>query len=839
MATKQKLEQDIKDLQESIASGLIPVNLVPEMEEDIKKMQLDLANGNYDSDTAKPKAKVPKQATQVGGDTVTAILAVLKDYMDSNAGSGMDSNSIRSLIAEYLAKKKISISDLDQSVIDEIKKNQMVVLSIPNFGLSLSVDSTIAAIPNIYPIIDDILAGNNVYLIGEAGGGKAGSLNSKILTENGWKTYGTIAIGDKVWGEDGKLYEVDGVFDRGNKPVYGINMNDGGYTETCDEHLWKVYNRNDRSRKRAGRVLPLSDFKDKLFTTSGAANVFIDVAKAIPFKKQEHIVDPYLMGVLIGDGSITTKSISISKDKQELFDLLPLPDGIRLSKRNNKDPKKCLAYGLIKDDDAEENVITKELERVELYGKKSTEKHIPKEYLYDSIENRISLLQGLNDTDGWCDGSHFEFSTSSAVLANDYTELVRSLGGTVRVGSRIPTYVHNGVRMNGKLSFRVSCVFPEDVVPFRLSSKLSKYQKPTKYKVKRFISSVTYKGVEPVRCISVTNPSHLYITDDYIVTHNTYTAEVVAGLLKRERVTINCSQYTSPTEIVGGQTIGGYQDGKLIDAWGNGKILILDEMPRLDANTAGLFNDALAKSSKTTPAEKAKINSTNPKKPPIERNNNFGLIATGNIYPNKQPPPEYRANNQQDLSLLDRFSGSVYYTAYSENLDQEISRFKFLYDMLIGNYYDYTKAVQNKKSIPEPKGLRTVLKANNLTESAVVSYRTLIAFRIAFEYELVRALAKSQGTNVGNEEGKTLLMAFHSFLVAFDEDGKNTIINATKFTDDFIKMQVKDAIGLILTNSQGFTDSLTPYIKKKAAPLFDTYKDLLVADFFVPQTIKG
>jgi hypothetical protein len=491
MATKQKLLQDIKDLEESIASGLIPANLIPEMQEDIKKLQLDLANGNYDSETAKPKAKAPKQSTAIGGDTVTAILAVLKDYMESNAGSGMDSNSIRSLIAEYLAKKKISLSDLDQSVLDEIKKNQMVVLSLPNFGLSISVDSTIAAIPNIYPIIDDVLAGNNVYLIGEAGGGK------------------------------------------------------------------------------------------------------------------------------------------------------------------------------------------------------------------------------------------------------------------------------------------------------------------------------------------------------------TYTAEVVAGLLKRERITINCSQYTSPTEIVGGQSITGYQKGKLIDAWENGKILILDEMPRLDANTAGLFNDALAKSSKTTPAAKAKINSTNPKEPPVERNNNFALIGTGNIYPNTAPPPQYKANNQQDLSLLDRFSGSVYYTAYSQDLDQEISRFKFLYDMLIGNYYDYTNAVKNKKSIPEPKGLRTILKANNLTELAVVSYRTLIAFRIAFEYELVRALAKSQGTNVGNEQGKTLLMAYHSFLVAFDDDAKNTITNATKFTDDFIKLQVNDAINLILSGPNGFTDSLTPYIKKRAAPLFDTYKDLLVADFFVPQAVKG
>lgn len=311
----------------------------------------------------------------------------------------------------------------------------------------------------------------------------------------------------------------------------------------------------------------------------------------------------------------------------------------------------------------------------------------------------------------------------------------------------------------------------------------------------------------------------------------TYTAEQVAKKLKREFVVINCSQYTSPTEILGGQTIDGYKEGKLIDAWKNGKILILDEMPRLDPNTAGLFNDALAKSSKTRKPSDALISSTNPENPPIARNDNFGLIATGNIYPNTPPPPKYKANNQQDLSLLDRFSGSVYKVEYTQTVDEVNTRFKFLYDMLIGNFYDYTKAINNNQPKPEAKGLRTILKDLELDDLAVVSYRTLVSFRVAFEFELVRAIAKSEGKNVMLDRGKTLQKAFDSFLVAFNDETKNTIIQKTSFTPTYIETKVKDCIEKVIDNKM--IETLNPIVANDVSSLFQRYQD-----FFVPETIE-
>jgi cobaltochelatase CobS len=339
-------------------------------------------------------------------------------------------------------------------------------------------------------------------------------------------------------------------------------------------------------------------------------------------------------------------------------------------------------------------------------------------------------------------------------------------------------------------------------------------------------------------------PNFYEIIDDVLAGNNvyligeagggkTYTAEQIAKTLAIEYVTLNCSQYTSPLEILGGQSVEGFKEGKLIDCWKNGKILILDEMPKLDPNTAGLFNDALAKSTKTKPNSESKINSANTEEPPIERSTNFAVIATGNIYPNEPPAPQYRGNNQQDLSLLDRFSGSVYYTEFNKNTDEITTRFNFLYEFLVGNYYEYIAAKSAGQSLPSPRGLRTIIESLNAKNLALVSYRTNTSFRVAFEYELVRAIAKRQGKTV-IEKGKTLAGTFKSYMVAFrsSPDTYNNILNATKYTDKYINNLVEDNIDKILSGKQGFKDSFNPIIKDSISidDTFKTYEDFFVGE---------
>lgn len=339
-------------------------------------------------------------------------------------------------------------------------------------------------------------------------------------------------------------------------------------------------------------------------------------------------------------------------------------------------------------------------------------------------------------------------------------------------------------------------------------------------------------------------PNIFAIIDDVLAGNNvyligeagggkTYTAEKVAEILNRDFLVLNCSQYTSPVEILGGQTIEGYKDGKLVIAWRDGKMLIMDEMPKLDPNTAGLFNDALAKSSKTR--EKAYINSVNPTEPPIPRNNNFAVVATGNVYPNKPNPAGYVGNNQQDLSLLDRFSGSVYFVDFSDYIDQESCRYQFLYDMLVGNYHEYVKAMRDGTTLPTPRGLRTVIEANNMKNMALVSYRTIMAFRVAFEIQLVRAIARSKGEDV-TDRGKTVQKTFESYLVAFPQASQETLLRITGLTLASVAQMSETTIDQIINGGEsGFKNSLTPNLKEFASNVYDQSLTFMIAEKFITE----
>lgn len=338
-------------------------------------------------------------------------------------------------------------------------------------------------------------------------------------------------------------------------------------------------------------------------------------------------------------------------------------------------------------------------------------------------------------------------------------------------------------------------------------------------------------------------PNIFSIIDDVLAGNNvyligeagggkTFTAEKVSEILNRDFMVLNCSQYTSPVEILGGQTIEGYKDGKLVISWRDGKILILDEMPKLDPNTAGLLNDALAKSSKTR--KDAKINSTNPSEPPIPRNENFAVIGTGNVYPNKPNPAGYVGNNQQDLSLLDRFSGSVYFVDYSEYIDQESCRYQFLYEMLVGNYHEYIRAKRENKTLPKPRGLRTIIEANNMKNMALVSYRTIIAFRVAFEIQLVRAIAKKVGEKDITDRGKTVLKAFESYLVAFDDAGKQILMRESGYNYDTVASITDNVLNQIVDGGEnGFLNSLAPMVRETASKVYQESQNWLIADKYI------
>ncbi len=242
-------------------------------------------------------------------------------------------------------------------------------------------------------------------------------------------------------------------------------------------------------------------------------------------------------------------------------------------------------------------------------------------------------------------------------------------------------------------------------------------------------------------------------------------------------IVINCNQYTSPIDIKGGQTMSGYKEGGLIEAWRDGKILILDEMPKLDPNTAGLLNDALAKSAKE---EAVIFNGLNT---PIVKHPDFGCIATGNVL-GKGMSSNYVGNNKQDSSLLDRFSGSIYEISFNTALERSL-----IYPAV------FTKCTEIRNFI-----LSYENKENGDQDTEdIMTLRTMLNMQRIYELEMLRetGIADENGTTHRKiRQGKTLKDCFESYLMVMGKEKANEVritANLTSFYNSYKGADMKES----------------------------------------------
>lgn len=371
---------------------------------------------------------------------------------------------------------------------------------------------------------------NLVSIVGQAGTGKAQPLTSPILTPKGWTTMGEISPGDYVIGGDGKPTKVLGVYPQGKKPVYRVTFSDGTSTECCDEHLWFTQTQLERGSKRTGQVRSLANIRKTIrYGRQQKRNHSIPMVKPVEFEPQTVDLDPYLLGVMLGDGSMSQDVVMLTtKDSQiaaicneklnENGDTLNRISDIKYKvKRIQRSNKKAF--------------LVEQLAKLQLLGKKSYEKFIPSNYKYNLPEVRLGVLQGLMDTNGTVtkNGTHTSFTSTSNQLARDVQELVQSLGGKATITKRTAQYTYNEIKKNGKPSYRVSISMPSDIYPFRLVRKLVRFTPKTKYQPTRYFDKIEPIGEKETQCILVSNAEHLYITNDYIVTHNTLLT-LAAGL---------------------------------------------------------------------------------------------------------------------------------------------------------------------------------------------------------------------------------------------------------------------------------------------------------------------
>lgn len=366
---------------------------------------------------------------------------------------------------------------------------------------------------------------NTVILTGGIGLGKAQPLTSLVLTLDGYKQMSELTLSDLIIGSDGKPHKLLGIFPQGKKKIYKVTFSDHTFTECSDEHLWTVYN----NKSCIWSTVELKELINNRNLVVGKKQwrYKIPITTPVEFKQNNHFIHPYILGVLIGDGCLTYKTPVFANVDEEVIDNVRknLAENYFLNHHKNK-----ITYTIKKENRTKTNPnkYYHELQRLNL-NVSAKEKHIPKEYLLDSVENRIALLQGLMDTDGSIseNGACINYSTISETLKNDFVFLINSLGGTCKVNEKRASYKNkDGNRKECNLSYFIRIKLPKIICPFKLTRKKDRLNKE-RLEPSRYITKIEYLREDLCQCIYIDSVEHLYLTNNCIVTHNTLVACVI------------------------------------------------------------------------------------------------------------------------------------------------------------------------------------------------------------------------------------------------------------------------------------------------------------------------
>ena len=524
----------------------------------------------------------------------------------------------------------------------------------------------------------DELDCRNFLLIGPAGTGKAQPLYSKVLTPDGFIDMKDVYIGCEVFTGSGNVGKVSGVYPQGVRPIYEITLQDRTKIRVSDEHLNVVYRYNEDRKCREDFVLTTKELIHYFETSRFKLRMDTPM---VDWNTRQLPVDPYLLGALIGDGSLST-NFQFSNNEQDVvakvdailrrdwrkclrkcpgdnvdYDIIDIDHSYHkyTFKYKNKYYHSCYEMQQALVNDGYPNFDTETIIRFskgikfsntlrtypelassiemtvdENYKSwsdgdkfrnvlqelgllcKSVDKSIPDDYLYSDHDQRLALLQGLYDTDGYTDKSgSTTFTTCSDKLSNDFAFLVRSLGVRDTVVDYPAKYkVHGKYKYTGSTAHDHNLKFPNDM-DYCSSMKHRSRRKIRQNNPIRNIISIEYVGNEECQCIMVDHPDHTYVSDGFIPTHNTTSARIMANVLNSgegrpiELDAASNGSTDSIRELI--------QQARLFPIGCKWKVFIIDEVHSL-SNTAW---QALLKTLEENPAKSIFILcTTNPEKIP-------------------------------------------------------------------------------------------------------------------------------------------------------------------------------------------------------------------------------
>ena len=362
--------------------------------------------------------------------------------------------------------------------------------------------------------------------------GRAQPLFTKVLTPAGFRPIGDLRVGDFVIGSDGRETEVLGVYPQGFKEIYRVYTQDGSSTLASGDHLWSVYTHADRRRGRPARVLQTKEMLGNLRAAHQHRYELPVLSSPVDFESRPVPLDPYALGLLLGDGCFScTATPGFTTADPELAEALGrLIPGIEPRRKSDIDyvlnrittPGEVITI---------ENPVTGAMRRLGLIGAKSNTKFVPDDYLFNTPDVRLAVLQGLFDSDGdpvpqqerTC---RIQFTTVSDRLRDHVVFLVQSLGGVAYARTRPAQVRKPGLARGRDVHHRADAHIldirlPEGVAPFRLARKVAKYDATGGGRPMRFVHRIEPAGTEEAVCIQVAAEDSLYVTEDFLLTHNT------------------------------------------------------------------------------------------------------------------------------------------------------------------------------------------------------------------------------------------------------------------------------------------------------------------------------
>lgn len=352
---------------------------------------------------------------------------------------------------------------------------------------------------------------------GSAGGGKALGINEMVLTPNGFRTMGSIKRGDILSTPDGGTAKVIAVHPQGKIGLWELKTNDGIVVKCCADHIWKV---NIHDKIGAHEII--TDTRHLIQLLSEGAKISIPLCEPVyQTAHYDSFIHPYIIGFLIGDGGLTCNITFTTTDKfvvDKIVSLLPEDCTLKpissakygYSITNKKTNKYGYMYSPFKN----------EIRRLRL-NCNCHHKRIPEFILNGSYETRLDCVRGLMDSDGYVDKrGHCSLSVCNEGLANDFLRLVRSLGAKGSITLQYKHCIYKGEKKTTKsYTVRFNCGNKKDFVT--LPRRLERI--PDNIKVlPRFITSIDYVGKEEAKCITIDSEDGMFITNDYLPTHNSY-----------------------------------------------------------------------------------------------------------------------------------------------------------------------------------------------------------------------------------------------------------------------------------------------------------------------------